>query len=170
MFSSGSGVPQGYNYPVPSKPFIEGATVAPADYSDYSDYDPDDVPESQAAAPPRPQGYSYQVPDNPLVLPERVRGGKRVGEGEGEGTSHLLVVGLTHKEFDSYDPAEYDHNELDYSDFTLNIIGSFLLWDESFIYCVALFDNLSKIHQKRKSSDGNSILFLPNLSLLTHLY
>ena len=165
MFSSGSGVPQGYNYPVPSKPFIEGATVAPADYSDY---DPDDVPESQAAAPPRPQGYSYQVPDNPLVLPERVRGGKRVGEGEG--TSHLLVVGLTHKEFDSYDPAEYDHNELDYPDFTLNIIGSFLLWDESFIYCVALFDNLSKIHQKRKSSDGNSILFLPNLSLLTHLY
>ena len=137
MFSSGSGVPQGYNYPVPSKPFIEGATVAPADYSDYSDYDPDDVPESQAAAPPRPQGYSYQVPDNPLVLPERVRGGKRVGEGEG--TSHLLVVGLTHKEFDSYDPAEYDHNELDYPDFTLNIIGSFLLFSIFFCYCLIYY-------------------------------
>ena len=111
MFSSSEGAAQGYNYPVPSTPFIEGAREAPADYSDY---EPDDVPQSQAG------GYSYPVPANPLVLPERVRGGKRVLED----TSHLLVLGLTHQQFDSYDPADYDHNDLDYPDFSLNIIGS----------------------------------------------
>ena len=118
MFSSSEGAPQGYNYPVPSIPFIEGAREVPAEYDDY---DPEDVPLSQAASP-QTEGYSYPVPANPLVLPERVRGGKRVVED----TSHLLVVGLTHKEFDSYDPADYDHNDQDYLDFSLNIIGKLL--------------------------------------------
>ena len=120
MSSASYGVPQGYNYPVPSIPFIEGSTEPPADYDDY---DPADVPQSQAAA----EGYSYQVPDNPLVLPERVRGGKRVGEGEGEDTSHLLLLGLRHQQFDSYDPADYDHNDQDYPDFSLNLIGMFVV-------------------------------------------
>ena len=42
----------------------------------------------------------------------------------GEDTSHLLVLGLRHQQFDSYDPADYDHNSPDYPDFTLNIIGN----------------------------------------------
>ena len=107
MFTSSDGAPQGYNYPGG----IEGARATPGDYDDY---DPEDVPQSQAR-----QGYSYQVPANPLVLPERVRGGKRVEED----TSHLVVVGLRHQQFDSYDPADYDHNDQDYLDFSLNLIG-----------------------------------------------
>lgn len=68
----------------------------------------------------RTGGYSYPVPANPLVLPTRARAGKLVGED----TSHLLVLGLRHQQFDSYDPADYDHNSPDYPDFTLNIIDS----------------------------------------------
>ena len=56
----------------------------------------------------------------PSVLPTRARAGKLVGED----TSHLLVLGLRHQQFDSYDPADYDHNSPDYPDFTLNIIGN----------------------------------------------
>ena len=109
MFTSSHGAPQGYNYPEPRSPGgIEGAP------GDYDDYDPQDVPQSQAR-----QGYSYQVPANPLVLPERVRGGKRVEES----SSDLLIVGLRHQQFDSYDPADYDHNDQDYLDFSLNLIG-----------------------------------------------
>ena len=96
MIGSGYGIPQGYNYPVPSTPFIEGSTVTTE------------------------RGYSYPVPDNPLII-ERQRVGKVVTE-EGD-TSHLIVIGLKHNEFDSYDPAEYDHNDPDYLDFSLNFIG-----------------------------------------------
>jgi len=109
MFTSSHGAPQGYNYPEPRSPGdIEG---------DYDDYDPEDVPQSQA----RP-GYSYPVPANPLVLPERVRGGKRVEEEED--SSHLVVLGLRHQQFDSYDPADYEHNDQDYLDFSLNLLDS----------------------------------------------
>ena len=40
-----------------------------------------------------------------------------------EDTSHLIVVGLKHNDFDTYDPEEYDHNDPDYLDVTANEIG-----------------------------------------------
>merc|ERR1712158_242215 len=75
MMMVASGIPMGYEYPVPEVPFIEGAQVSttpapdcvPADLQDnpyytsllemgvplcpseYDDYDPDDIPEDQAA-------------------------------------------------------------------------------------------------------------------------
>ena len=35
----------------------------------------------------------------------------------------LLVVGLRHDEYDSYDPEYYDHNDPEYVDFSENEIG-----------------------------------------------
>merc|ERR1712066_184841 len=81
------------------------------DYEDYDDYDPNDIPPSQAK--PVTKGYSYPVPNNPLELPERARTGKLVFE---ESSKNLLIIGLKHNEFDSYDPGEYDHNSPDYID------------------------------------------------------
>ena len=40
-----------------------------------------------------------------------------------EDTSHLIVVGLKHNDFDTYDPEEYDHNDPNYLDVTANEIG-----------------------------------------------
>merc|ERR1719493_672660 len=104
---------------------IEGSTARPQ-YDDYNDYDPYDVPPDQAApsqgynypvpanpltlpppppqttpapTPAQPAGYSYPVPQNPLELPERTRSGKLVRE-----ERPLLIIGLKHTEFDSYDP------------------------------------------------------------------
>ena len=35
----------------------------------------------------------------------------------------MLIIGLKHNEFDSYDPEEYDHNDFDYIDISQNEIG-----------------------------------------------
>merc|ERR1739842_118892 len=94
------------------------------EYQHYDDYDPNDIPRDQARPvtggylpPPKtsppPSGYSYPVPVNRLELPERARTGKLVIE---ESSSNLLIIGLKHNEFDSYDPEEYDHNDPDYVD------------------------------------------------------
>ena len=53
-------------------------------------------------------------------LPERARTGKLVIE---ESSKNLLIIGLKHNEFDSYDPEEYDHNDPDYIDVSQNEIG-----------------------------------------------
>ena len=53
-------------------------------------------------------------------LPERARTGKLVIE---ESSKNLLIIGLKHNEFDSYDPEEYDHNDPDYIDVSPNEIG-----------------------------------------------
>ena len=55
-----------------------------------------------------------------VELPERARTGKLVIE---ESSSNLLIIGLKHNEFDSYDPEEYDHNDPDYVDAHPNEIG-----------------------------------------------
>ena len=54
------------------------------------------------------------------VLPERARTGKQQQQDD---TSVLLVVGLRHDEYDSYDPEYYDHNDPEYVDFSENEIG-----------------------------------------------
>merc|ERR1712061_717499 len=97
MMMVASGIPMGYEYPVPEVPFIEGAQgsttrapdCVPADLQDnpyyasllemgvplcpseYDDYDPDDIPEDQAVPEEVPEGYNYPVPENPLVLPTK---------------------------------------------------------------------------------------------------
>merc|ERR1739842_202453 len=102
------------------------------EYQHYDDYDPNDIPRDQARPvtggylpPPKtsppPSGYSYPVPVNRLELPERARTGKLVIE---ESSSNLLIIGLKHNEFDSYDPEEYDHNDPDYVDAYQNEIKS----------------------------------------------
>ena len=53
-------------------------------------------------------------------FPERARTGKLVIE---ENSKNLLIIGLKHNEFDSYDPEEYDHNDPDYIDVSPNEIG-----------------------------------------------
>lgn len=53
-------------------------------------------------------------------LPERARTGKLVSE---ESSKNLLIIGLKHNEFDTYDPEEYDHNDTDYIDVSPNGIG-----------------------------------------------
>ena len=55
-----------------------------------------------------------------LELPERARTGKQVS---GDTSKNLLIIGLKHNEFDSYDPEEYDHNDQDYIDVSPNEIG-----------------------------------------------
>ena len=55
-----------------------------------------------------------------LELPERARTGKLVIE---ESSKNLLIIGLKHNEFDSYDPGEYDHNDPDFIDVHPNEIG-----------------------------------------------
>ena len=35
----------------------------------------------------------------------------------------MIIVGLRHNDFDTYDPEEYDHNDPDYLDVTANEIG-----------------------------------------------
>lgn len=104
----------GYSYPVPENPL----TLPP----------PKTTPPSS--------GYSYPVPTNPLgrfsvrnlsflrpyvsELPERARTGKVVSE---KSSKNLLIIGLKHNDFDSYDPEEYDHNDPDYIDVSQNEIG-----------------------------------------------
>jgi len=89
-------MPMGYEYPTPSIPFIEGATMStttsqpvdcvPAEMADnpyyqslldlgtpqcpqdYDDYDEADVPPDQAA---ELEGYQYPTPQNPLTLPTK---------------------------------------------------------------------------------------------------
>merc|ERR1711899_719281 len=97
MMMAASGIPMGYEYPVPEVPFIEGAQVSttpapdcvPGDLQDnpyyasllemgvplcpseYDDYDPNDIPEDQAKPEEVTEGYNYPVPENPLVLPTK---------------------------------------------------------------------------------------------------
>ena len=40
-------------------------------------------------------------------------------------TSNLLVIGLKHDEFDTYDPDNYDHNDMDYLDLDNKIEGKY---------------------------------------------
>merc|ERR1712226_218456 len=97
MMMAASGIPMGYEYPVPEVPFIEGAQVSttpapdcvPGDLQDnpyyasllemgvplcpteYDDYDPNDIPADQAKPEEVSEGYNYPVPENPLVLPTK---------------------------------------------------------------------------------------------------
>merc|ERR1712088_599313 len=97
MMMAASGIPMGYEYPVPEVPFIEGAQVSttpapdcvpgnlqdnpyyasllemgvPLCPTEYDDYDPNDIPEDQAKPEEVTEGYNYPVPENPLVLPTR---------------------------------------------------------------------------------------------------
>ena len=40
-------------------------------------------------------------------------------------TTNLLVIGLKHDEFDTYDPENYDHNDVDYLDLDNKIEGKY---------------------------------------------
>merc|ERR1712088_460410 len=100
MMMAASGIPMGYEYPVPEVPFIEGAQVSttpapdcvPGDLQDnpyyasllemgvplcpseYDDYDPDDIPEDQAAPEELPVYTEAPVDDyddyDPNDIPE----------------------------------------------------------------------------------------------------